>query len=67
MSNTNYQAISDQELVERLERGEMQTNPELYAEFERRMEEQGTSYSNTLEDEEKWKLNIALSAKRGSH
>lgn len=65
MSNINYHAMSDKELVDRLEKGEMQTNPDFYAEFMRRMEEEGTLYSNTLEDEERWKADIASSAQRG--
>lgn len=66
MSNIDYHTMSDRELVDRLEKGEMQTNPELYAEFIRRMEERGTFYSNTLEDEERWKADIASSARRGT-
>lgn len=66
MSNTDYRAMSDGELVERLEKGEMQTNPDLYAELMRRMEEEGTHYSNTPEDEERWKADIAESARRAS-
>lgn len=42
----------------------MQTNPEFYAEFTRRMEERGTFYSNTLEDEQRWKADIAASARK---
>ena len=61
MSNINYQAMSDEELVERLEKGELQTNPDLYAEFMQRMQEKGTVYYNTPEDEEKWKVDIACS------
>ena len=59
MSNINYRPMSDEELVERLEKGEIQTNPDLYAEFMRRMQEKGTIYHNTPEDEEKWKVDIA--------
>jgi len=65
MSNIDYQAMSDGELVDRVEKGEMQTNPELSAEFMRRMETEGTSYSNTPEDKERWKADIASSARRG--
>lgn len=65
MSNIEYHAMSDRELVDHLEKGEMQTNPDFYAEFIRRMEEEGTLYSNTPEDKEKWKLDIAFSARRG--
>jgi len=42
MFNIDYHAMSDGELVDRLEKGEMQTNPDFYAEFMRRMEEEGT-------------------------
>ncbi len=65
MSNTDYHAMSDGELVDRLEKGEMQTNLDFYAEFMRRMEEEGTLYSNTPEDEERWKADIASSAQKG--
>lgn len=65
MSNIDYHAISDVELVNHLEKGEMQNNPDLYAEFMRRMEEKGTVYRNTPEDEERWKTDIASSARRG--
>lgn len=65
MSNTDYQAMSDGELVNRLEKGEMLTNPDLYIEFMRRMGEKGTFYSNTPDDEERWKADIASSARRG--
>jgi len=33
MFNIDYHAMSDGELVDRLEKGEMQTNPDFYAEF----------------------------------
>jgi len=65
MSNIDYQAMSDGELVDRVEKGEMQTNPELSAEFMRRMETEGTSYNNTPEDKERWKADIAASVRRG--
>ena len=42
MSNIDYHTMSDRELVDRLEKGEMQTNPEFLAEFFRRMEQGGT-------------------------
>jgi hypothetical protein len=64
MSNIDYHAMSDGELVEQLEKGEMQTNPDFYAEFLRRMEEKGNLYHNTPEDEERWKADIASSARR---
>lgn len=68
MSSINYRLISDKELVDRVEQGEMQINSDLCAEFMRRMNEQGTSYKNTPEDEERWKADIALSAqKRQQH
>ena len=56
--------ISNKELIDRAEQGEMQTNPDLYAEFMRRMDEQGNSYSNTSENVERWKADIALSAQK---
>lgn len=65
MSNIDYHAMSDGELVDRLEKGEMQNNPDLYAEFMRRIEQEGTLYSNTPEDEARWKADIASSARRG--
>ncbi len=65
MSNIDYHAMSDGELVNHLEKGEMQTNPDFYAEFMRRMEEEGTLYRNTPEDAERWKADIASSARRG--
>jgi hypothetical protein len=61
MSNIDYHALSDEELVERLEKGEMQTNPDFLAEFMRRMEENGIVYHNTPEDEQKWFADIAFS------
>ncbi len=65
MSNTDYRAMSDGELVERLEKGEMQTNSDLEAELMRRMEEEGTHYNNTPEDKERWKVDIAESVRKG--
>jgi hypothetical protein len=64
MSDFNYHAMSDGELVERLEKGEMQTNSDLYAEFIRRMEEKGILYNDTPQDEERWKADIASSIRR---
>ena len=64
MSNFSYQNISDKELLERLENGEMQHNSGLYTELMRRTEERGTSYKNTPEDIARWKADIALSAKK---
>ncbi len=49
MSNIDSHAISDEELIGWLEKGEMQTNPDFYTEFMRRMDEKGTLYNNTLE------------------
>ena len=54
MSDVDYHALSDFELVERLEKGEIQTNSNLLAEFMRRMEELGTVYHNTPSDESRW-------------
>ncbi len=65
MFNTDYQAMSDEELVDRLEKGEMRYSPELSTEFVRRMEEEGTLYQNTPEDRERWKIDIAESARKG--
>ena len=64
MSDIDYRLISDEELVDRLEQGEMQINSDLCAEFMRRMNELGVKYKNTPEDEERWKTDIALSAQR---
>lgn len=64
MSNTDYFTMSDGELVERLEKGEMQTNANLYREFMRRMREKGTVYNNTPEDEQRWKADIAASTQK---
>lgn len=59
MSDVDYHALSDLELVERLEKGEIQTNSNLLAEFMRRMEEKGTIYHNTPSDESRWFADIA--------
>lgn len=59
MSNVDYQALSDAELVERLEQGDMQSDPQCYAEFMRRMEAEGTLYQNTPEDRARWSADIA--------
>lgn len=48
MSSDSYRKMSDKELVERAEQGEMQINSDLCAEFMRRMDVHGTSYKNTL-------------------
>lgn len=65
MSNIDYRTMSDKELIDRLEKGEMQSNSDLYAEFIRRTEERGTSYDNTPEDEERWEADMAESVRRG--
>ena len=44
MSNIDYHTMSDRELVDRLEKGEMETNPEFLTEFFRRMDQGGTLY-----------------------
>ena len=59
MSDIDYRALSDAELVERLEQGAMQSDSQCYAEFMRRMEEEGTLYHNTPEDEARWFADIA--------
>lgn len=64
MSDNDYRSMSNRELMDRLEKGELQTNPDLCAEFMRRMEEQGTSYSNTPEDIARWKSDVAASAEK---
>ena len=64
MSNVDYRLISDEDLVDRFEQGEMQINSELCTEFMRRMNELGVKYKNTPEDEERWKADIAFSAQR---
>ena len=65
MSSIDYRLLSDKNLVDRAERGELLTNTDLYTEYMRRMDEFGTSYSNTPEDVERWKADIALSAQKG--
>lgn len=57
--------MTDKELVDRAERGELHTNSDLYVEYMRRMDEEGTSYRNTPEDIERWKADIAASAQKG--
>jgi hypothetical protein len=57
-SSPDYRSISDRDLVEYLERGDMQSDAALYTEFLRRMREQGKHYRNTPEDWERFKLNI---------
>ena len=64
MSSVNYQTISDKELLEHLENGEMQHNRDLYTELIRRTEERGISYKNTPEDIARWETDIASSAKK---
>jgi hypothetical protein len=64
MSSINYQSLSDAELVERLEQGDMQSDSQCYAEFIRRMEVEGTLYHNTLEDEAKWSADIAAATQQ---
>lgn len=59
MSSIDYRALSDAELVERLEQGDMQSDLECYAEFMRRMEVEGTLYHNTPEDRARWSADIA--------
>jgi hypothetical protein len=59
MSSIDYQSLSDAELVERLEQGDLQSDFQCYAEFIRRMEVEGTLYHNTPEDEAKWSADIA--------
>lgn len=59
MSSIDYRALSDAELVERLEQGDMQSDWECYAEFMRRMEAEGTLYQNTPEDRARWSADIA--------
>lgn len=61
MSNFDYQAMSDREMLERLESGECQTNAELAAEVIRRVEHGGTSYKNTPEDKARWKADTIKS------
>lgn len=65
MFNIDYQALSDTELVKRLEQGEMQSDPECYAEFIRRMELNGTVYHNTPDDEARWFADVASSVQKG--
>jgi hypothetical protein len=64
MSELNYQLMPDADLTDRLEKGEMQTNPDLYIEFIRRTEEQGTEYSNTTENVARWKADTLKSVQK---
>ena len=64
MSDIDYRALSDAELVERLERGDLQSDSQCYAEFMRRMEEEGTIYHNTPEDEARWLSDIAAAVQK---
>lgn len=64
MSNVDYQALSDAELVERLERGDLQSDSQCYAEFMRRMQEEGTHYQNTPEDRARWLSDIAAAMQK---
>jgi hypothetical protein len=65
MSNPiDYRSISDRDLVEHLEKGDMQSNAALNAEFLRRMTEQGEHYRNTPEDWERFKLDTQKSIQR---
>lgn len=61
MSKLNYQLMTDAELTHRLEKGEMLSNPDLYVEFLRRMEEHGTKYRNIPEDTARWKADTLKS------
>jgi hypothetical protein len=61
MSKLNYQLMPDAELTNRLEKGEMLSNPDLYVEFLRRMEEHGTEYRNIPEDTARWKADTLKS------
>lgn len=64
MSKHDYRLMTMAELVNQLENGEMQTNAELCAELMRRIEEEGTHYSNIPEDIERWKSDIKESIRR---
>ena len=64
MSKLKYQLITDAELTDRLEKGEMLSNPDLYLEFLRRMEEHGTEYRNTPEDTARWKADTLKSVQK---
>lgn len=64
MSKFNYQLMTDAELIDRLEKGEMQTNLDLYIEFLKRIEEHGTEYRNTPEDIARWKADTLKSVQK---
>ena len=51
----DYYSISDKDLVDHLEKGDMQSDAALSVEFFRRMIEQGKHYRNTPEDWERLK------------
>jgi uncharacterized protein YehS (DUF1456 family) len=62
MSNPiDYRSISDNDLVEHLEKGDMQSDTALSAEFLRRMTENGKHYRNTPEDWEQFKIDTQKS------
>jgi hypothetical protein len=60
----DYRSISDSDPVEHLEKGNMQSNAALNAEFLRQMSEQGEHYRNTPEDWERFKLDTQKSVQR---
>lgn len=64
MSSTDYHSMSNKDLLDLVEQGEMQKNSNLHTEFMRRMDEYGTSYENTPEDIARWKADVAISAQR---
>lgn len=64
MSKHNYQSMTDAELTDRLEKGEMLSNPDLYVEFLRRMEEHGTEYRNLPDDTARWKADTLKSVQK---
>lgn len=58
MSSIDYRTLSDAELVEGLEQGDMQSDSLCYAEFMQRMEVEGTLDRNTPEDRARWSADI---------
>jgi hypothetical protein len=67
MSNsTNNHLMPDAELIAHLEQGAMQSNPELYAEFLKRMEEQGEHYTNSPEEWERFKSDSHQSVQKAT-
>ena len=64
MYNIDYHSMSNKDLLDLVEQGEMQNNYNLCTEFMRRMDEYGITYENTPDDIARWKSDVAISAQR---